>query len=696
MMPPEDRIPADPAAGTRRWRPALVGVLLMAAGASCRGGGFTGDLDAIAERGVVRFLVPAVSPTGGLPRGRTPLQAEQRVAERFAQVLGLEPVWVTVDEYDQLVPALLAGRGDVIVANLTVTPERERRIAFGAPLVDVREVTVSHGDSAPIATAADLEGRTVTIRRSSAFWRTVDSVARDVPGVTVVAASEHTDTEELLYRVSTGAVDVTIADDLMADVARGYMPDLRVGPALSGPRPVAWGVRPSNPVLRDSIDAFMRQIAPAVTHPERALGDLPAIRERGVLRVLTRNNPTSYFIWRGQTLGFEYDLASDLARALGVHVEFIVAPTRAALSAWLLEGVGDLVAAGVTRPADDEDRLLAYSRSYNRVVEVAVTDSADTALRSLEDLAGRTVAVRAASSYWATATGLQERGIALELVAVPEDMETEEVIDRVASGEYDVTFADSHILDVELTWRDDVRGAFPVTDSVDHAWMVRPGDRDLYAAVNAYLDSTVRGTFYNLTKRKYFGNPKASRRYATGRAERTGRLSPYDDLVRRYADRYRLDWLLVSAQMYEESRFDPDAESFAGAVGLMQVMPRTARGFGFQNLHDPEVNIHAGTRYLRHTYDLLDDVLDPHERYWFALAAYNAGLGHVTDARRLAEEEGYDPDVWFGQVAEVAPLLQRRSVHQRFQHGYCRCNEPVAYVRKIRSRRDAYEAAGLR
>jgi len=104
----------------------------------------------------------------------------------------------------------------------------------------------------------------------------------------------------------------------------------------------------------------------------------------------------------------------------------------------------------------------------------------------------------------------------------------------------------------------------------------------------------------------------------------------------------------------------------------------------------PEHSIHAGTRYLRHVYDLLDDVPDPQERYWFALASYNAGWGHITDARRLAEEEGLDPNVWFENVAEVAPLLQRRSIHQRFQYGYCRCSEPVAYVRKIRARGRTY------
>ena len=651
----------------------------------------TGDFAEIRGRDTIRFLAPTVHGTHGLPRGHTPLQAERRLAELFATVRGLDAVWVWVEEYADLIPALQQGRGDVIVANYTVTPERETEIAFSRPVARVREVVVTHPDSAPVTTPADLVGRTVSIRQSSSFWNTLQSLAVEHPGIGVVAAPETFDTEELLYRVSTGEVDITIADDLMVEVVRSYVPDLRMDIPLTDDHPIAWGLRRENTVLRDTIADFLEQLNPLEGRPDRYVGDLPEIRERRVLRVLTRNNPTSYFIWRGHIMGFEHDLTAALAKSLGIHVEFVVAPTRAALHSWLLDGYGDIVAAGVTLP-DTTQRLLAYSRSYNRVVEMVATDTADTALTTMTDLNGRTIAVRVSSAHWETANRLREQGIQVTLQQVPEDMETEEILHRVATGEYDLAIADSHILDTELTWRDDLRGAFAVTDTVDHAWIVRPGDRELLATVNAFFDSIVGGEFYNVTKRKYFGNVRSASRYVTGRAERTGTLSPYDDLTRRYAGRFDFDWVMITAQMYEESRFDPNVVSFAGAVGLMQIMPQTARGFGFDSLEIPEHSIHAGTRYLRHVYGLLDDVPDPQERYWFALASYNAGLGHITDARRLAEEEGLDPDVWFANVAEVAPLLQRRSIHQRFQYGYCRCNEPVAYVRKIRNRGRAYGA----
>jgi membrane-bound lytic murein transglycosylase F len=252
------------------------------------------------------------------------------------------------------------------------------------------------------------------------------------------------------------------------------------------------------------------------------------------------------------------------------------------------------------------------------------------------------------------------------------------------------------VLDVELTWRDDVTGAFEVSDTVGHAWQVRRSEPELLAAVDQYFAGIYRGTFYNLTTRKYFGNPRSARAYATRRAARAGAISPYDETIKRYAARFDFDWLTLASQMYQESRFDPNVVSFAGAVGLMQLMPQTARGFGFDSLHVPEINIHAGSRYLRHVYGLLDDVPDSAERLWFALASYNAGYGHIQDARRIAEQQGKDPNVWFGNVAEVAPLLMRRAVHRQTKYGYCRCNEPVDYVRKVRDRERAYAAAQRR
>jgi membrane-bound lytic murein transglycosylase F len=548
---------------------------------------------------------------------------------------------------------------------------------------------VTHRDSAPVTAPADLAGRTITVRQSSSYWSTLDSLKQVIPDLAVVAAPATERTEDLLHDVADGRLDVTVADDVIVDFVQSYHATLRVDVPLTGNRDIAWGVRQDNPELRRAIGAFLAEFNPEADRPERYTGDLQAIRERKVLRVLTRNNAESYFVWRGEIMGFDHDLAVEFAKRLDVQVEFIVAPTRAALFAWLFEGRADVVAASITT-RESQAGAFAASRPYNRVVETVVTRASDSLIQSVEDLAGRTLAVRRVSSYWNTAQVLLRDGAAFRLVMAPEGMETDEIIDRVAQGEYDATIADSHILAIELAWRDDIRPAFAVSDTVTHSWVTRATEPELLAAIDSFFVAIDRSAFYNITRRKYFESPKAARSRVTTRAAVTGQLSPFDDVTRRYASRYDFDWRTISAQMYEESRFDPEVVSFAGAVGLMQVMPRTARGFGFDSLHVPAVNIHAGTRYLQHVYDQLDDVPDPEERFWFALASYNAGLGHIRDAQQLAEERGLDPHRWFGHVAEVAPLLQQRAIHQHFQHGYCRCTEPVAYVRKIRERERAY------
>jgi membrane-bound lytic murein transglycosylase F len=285
---------------------------------------------------------------------------------------------------------------------------------------------------------------------------------------------------------------------------------------------------------------------------------------------------------------------------------------------------------------------------------------------------------------------LRRQGIEFELRAAPETLETEAIIDGVADGAYDLTVADSHILEVELAWRDDVRAAFAIGDSVAHGWAVREGDEKLLAAIDSYFRREYRGLFYNITYNKYFRDPGSIREQAAERPARTGTLSAYDSLFQLYAERYDFDWRLIAAQAYQESRFRPQARSFAGAVGLMQVMPGTARELGFDSPLDPETSVHAGVKYLRRLYDRLDELSSSSERTWFALAAYNAGFGHLRDARRLAGELGRDPDRWFGQVEAVMPLLARARYYRQARFGYCRCGEPVAYVRAIRDRYRAY------
>jgi membrane-bound lytic murein transglycosylase F len=221
---------------------------------------------------------------------------------------------------------------------------------------------------------------------------------------------------------------------------------------------------------------------------------------------------------------------------------------------------------------------------------------------------------------------------------------------------------------------------------------VRAEDKHLLDAVNDFIHKEYRGLFYNMTLQKYFQQPHTIRKHVEERVDRAegGRLSPYDDIVKKQADEYGIDWRLVVSQMYQESRFDPDAKSWAGARGLMQVMPRTAMELGIDELKDPEQGIVAGVRYLSWLRDRFEPELSVQDRMWFALAAYNSGVGHVRDARRLAKRQGLQSTRRFDNVEKAMLLLSKSKYANDARHGYVRGREPVKYVREIRDRYHAY------
>ncbi len=170
---------------------------------------------------------------------------------------------------------------------------------------------------------------------------------------------------------------------------------------------------------------------------------------------------------------------------------------------------------------------------------------------------------------------------------------------------------------------------------------------------------------------------------AAGLGKGSAPLSPYDALFQRYGARYGLDWRLLASVAYEESRFDPRARSYAGARGLFQVMPATGKQLGFDDLEDPEQGIHAGVLYLHQQLGRFEPSLPPTERLAFALAAYNAGFGHVDDARKLASQLGWDPDRWEGNVERALLLLEQPRHFRRARHGFVRGWEPARYVAQV-------------
>jgi membrane-bound lytic murein transglycosylase F len=654
----------------------------------------TGDLEALKDRGKLRILAQRFeSEDESLPRQVSPLHAEQTIAQGFAEAQGLKPVMVYVDGVGELIPALVEGRGDVIATNLTITESRKEQVGYSVPVHFVREQLVGSEGQARVENLKALAGKTVGAQPSTSFWETLQGIKEKVSGMKLEALPEDLTTDEILDMVSAGAIDYTVEDSNVITATLAYRDDIAVLRDLTGERPVAWAVRPDSPDLLAALNRYLN--AHHLTNLDQPvmLGDLDAIKKRGVLRMLTRNSGATYFLWRGQLLGFEYEMAKRFAERQGVRLEVVVPPSHEELIPWLIEGRGDFIAAFLRPTQDRIAQGVSFSRHYHYTREMLVARN-DDRIDSPDDLAGREIVVRRTSSYWDSIRRLQEQGLEVELREAPEDMETPEIIDLVGQGDFDLTVADSHILDLELTARDDVKGAFPVTDPVAAGWVVRGGDTQLLGAIEGYFRKEYRGTVYNLTFQKYFEN---KRKILELREERVdlnpnGSLSPYDDIVRKYTEQYGFDWRMVIAQMYQESRFDPKAKSWAGAKGLMQVLPSTAAEFGFKKgeLADPDTGIHAGVKYLDWIRDRFDAELPVTDRMWFTLASYNAGYGHVRDARRLAGQKGWDRNRWFDNVERAMLLLSNPKYYRKAAHGFVRGTEPVAYVQQIAERYRAY------
>lgn len=653
-----------------------------------------GDLGMMKERGTLRILVYGRAPTL-LPRTGNPALQDEAMARAFARKLEVEPVVVEVAAQDELIEALKEGRGDLIAAQMTVTAARAEEVTFARSGMTVREMLVGPKKAKEPAEVEALKQLEIHVRPSSSYAETLKSLA-----VPFQPAPETRTTPDLLEDVAEGRLPYTVADEHILQAVMEYQSGLKPLMPVAEGRTLAWAVRKDAPQLAAAVNRFILERALTEHSRTSYMEDLPALRKRGVLRVLTRNNPVSYFLYRGRAFGFDHRLAEMLADDLDLRLQMVVAPSRDDLIPWLLEGRGDVIAATLTATPDRTERV-RFSKPYLFTREVVVGKKGGELPETLEDLQGRTLHVRESSSYFETLERLKAGEVDFEVATVDEDMETEAIADAVAEGRFDLTVMDSYLLEVELAFGTPVEEAFalPAVAAVKEgenerdvpiAFASRPDDEELGKALDGFVDRVYRGLNYNIAKRRYFEDERRFASAKGARAGKTGQISPYDALIKKFAQRYHLDWRLMAAQAYVESGFDPKAESWVGALGLFQVMPKTGRSLGFIKLQEPAVGIHAGIKYMDRLISRFDPEIPLEERVRLAMAAYNAGLGHVYDAQRLAERLGKDPGVWFDNVEDAMLLLSKPEYARKARHGYCRGGQPVAYVRHIQELYEAY------
>ncbi len=648
-------------------------------------------LDEIVKAGELRVLMTKEPELPGLPREFGPHHYEMILLEKFAGQLNITLKVIYLNKFEDLIPSLVAGKGDVIAANMTATDERREKIDFSIPLQKVKEQIVAKKDR-QFSSLKNFVGQEVVIEDGTCYWKNMRKLARKVLSLKLVAAPKGVDTEELLYRVDSGKIPFTVADSNYIESFKRYRPGIKVVYEFPGSSDIAWGIRKNSPELVKKMNLFLEKELPAY-RKKILLGDLPEIRERKVLRVLTRNNPSCYFLHRGKLMGFEYELAREFTKRQGLQLVMVVPPEWNDLFTWLKQGRGDIIAAAVTiTPKRKQMPGVKFCRPYSKVMEQIVTRRNDDSIKKFADLHNRKIHVREKSCYWETLKELQRRGVKFTLVAAPQNLETFEIIEKVGNGEYDLTLADDQILNTEMLRNYKVKPALTIARPRRYGWMVRGADNKLRAVIDDFFKKEYRGLVYNMTYKKYFKSAKVRGKYDETREKaRSGYLiSRFDPIIQENAGNYDFHWCLVASQIYQESRFDPKVRAWDGGMGLMQLMPATAKELGCRNPYDPNDNVNAGVKYMFRLRRRPDGKISEIDRVCFALASYNGGYGHLIDARRLADEMNLDPNRWNDNVEKSLSLLSKRKYYSRTRYGYCNSKIVTAYVREIINRYKHY------
>ncbi len=644
---------------------------------------------AIQKAGVLRALV-LQHDEAALPRQGSSIQVDRQRAEALGESLGVQIEFIPKHSKKELFDALLHSQADLVVTPLA-SSEPQDGILFSQPVKYEKLLLVASRKNSRHLKKYRFLRRYKLLRSSWLDDKLLKTLnRRSGRALHVIEPADASEPDDLLYTLGSNQgkkmVTVVLSRDLQDYLA--YRDDV-VAVKTLGRIPVSLAFRKEEHGLVEVINDFLSQYAMTPHLREKFGGDLDEIKKRRVIRVALLNNSVSYFIYRGQQVGFQFELAELLSMRLGVRLEIVIPDTPGKLLNLLVDNRADV--AFVTPTLDNPlfDKC-GYSLPVDHSDQVLVQPASEKPITSLEELRDRTIFVRRSSQYYATVSQLTKTIPGLRLYAAPEGDETEDLIDQVGHGQIPLTVANSALLKVELTYTDDVQGTLVLSKARPLVFAVRKDSDKLLQRLNRFVLKDCSGPRFQGLLHKYFSRDKRMTQVRTQALSESGSISPYDDLVKKIAREFGLDWRLIIAQMYQESRFDPKATSWVGAQGLMQVMPQTAKQLGLKDPFDPEQNIRAGVSYLVQLLKRFDKALPFRQRIRFDLASYNAGLGHVQDAIRLAKSKSLDPGVWFGNVERAMLLLEKPRYYNKARNGYCRGSEPVTYVSKIQDKYDAY------
>lgn len=407
------------------------------------------------------------------------------------------------------------------------------------------------------------------------------------------------------------------------------------------------------------------------------------------LRVATLYSPLSYFLYRGEPMGIDYTLVDSLARQKGMVLDLSVARSLTEAVAMLDSGTVDVIAYPVPITEHYKKYVIACGlENLTSQVLVQPKMNGQVPITDITQLVGKEVYVEKDSKYLRRMQNLNDElggGIIIKEVDA-DSLITEDLLQMVSDGKIPMTVVDSDIAKLNQTYYPDLDIAVPVSFEQRSAWAVAPDKKWLADSIDSWFASSSSQEIDSDLLKRYFEQMKNGSSLNFDFSK--GYISKYDNIFKKYAPRIGWDWRLMAAQAYVESKFKPNARSWVGARGLMQIMPSTARGYrtSVARLGNPETSVDVATKLINDLDSyLVKYVPNDKERLKFVIAAYNVGIAHVYDAIALARKYGLNPEVWDDNVSKAILMKMNPKYYNDpvVKYGYCRGTETVAYVKGI-------------
>ena len=409
---------------------------------------------------------------------------------------------------------------------------------------------------------------------------------------------------------------------------------------------------------------------------------LQQILDRGIINVITRSSPTTYFIGYQGEDGVEFQLASRFAERLGVELNMVSVGSITEIISALHDGKADLAAAGLiinTR----QDNEFTFAPPYQQVSQKLVFKQGKRWPRNINQLKGD-LRVMADSSHAQKLLELKQQHASLSWTETDFNS-SEDLLAKILDESIDYTISDSNELALNRRFYPELAIGFSIGKPEQLAWAFIKNDDDSLRteAIDFFADFRASGELAQLMERNY-GHVEDFDYVGTRKF-----LQAAKDKLPEYIDTFHaasligVDWRLLAAISYQESHWNPRARSPTGVRGMMMLTLNTAKQLKVKNRLDAKQSIHGGARYFNSVFNRIPERIVEPDRTWLALAAYNIGWGHVEDARKITENQGADPDRWV-DVKERLPLLRQKKYYKSTRYGYARGDEPVQYVDNIR------------